>query len=365
MSLRPDAMAERVTEPSVYAATLRELVGLTDSSIIGDLADSKCLAKARELAASLPAAIAVSFGFERSLQTECPGVDFAINLSSSGLEWLNRTRRWPHVSVVVNKWRQPWASGSGLVWLEFDLSRDTSIDRAPNVFLAFDRVTGGFGEHGGEVSALIDEYFSESGNCAQAKTLKRCIERAPSAVLRLQLGLMFARHTPPIRLCLQPIGDEELIDFLKAISWPGSLTVAARSVATYRSVCDGFGLHLDVAESINPCAGLELLYREKAQESQPAQERRWIDLFDRLITDGLCSEAVRDKLLIWASKRVFEAPLIERLIAGAFPADEVLLHGTFYTGLAHVKLSLDREGKLSAKAYFGARLVGSSNLECS
>ena len=137
---------------------------------------------------------------------------------------------------------------------------------------------------------------------------------------------------------------------------PAPSTMWRPSFKPYERLCDGFGVHVDVLDCVRPSVGFELLYDGEAKDVQPDRERRWIALFDRLVAEGLCLDRERDALLRWASQRTFTAPLIERLIAGAFPSDRTLLDGTLYTGLQHIKLSLGRNRAVLAKAYFGAAL---------
>ena len=146
----------------------------------------------------------------------------------------------------------------------------------------------------------------------------------------------------------------ELLAYLGAISWPGDTAIVIAAIAPYAPLCDGFGVQVDVSDRVLPNLGIELLYDGKAPERQPEHEPRWHALFEQLIADGLCTPEERDALLSCVSQTRFEAPLIERLIAGAFPSAELLLHGTLYTGLQHVKLTFGARGSVRAKAYYGA-----------
>ena len=170
----------------------------------------------------------------------------------------------------------------------------------------------------------------------------------------MQLGFMFARHASAVRLCLLPMTYPDTLAFLRTVAWPGDHAGLAVAIAPYSLFCDGFGVHLNVADDVSPSLGIELLYDGKAYDRQPSDEPRWSELFERLIADGLCTKHERDALLEWESRTSFEAPLIERLIAGALPSDELLLHGTLHTGLQHVKLSFDAQGRAGAKVYYGA-----------
>lgn len=341
----------------MYAATLAEMLALVEPRAV-ELTEPESLGRVRRLAASLPAAIAGFFGFERRLGLANARTDFAFSLSNFGRDWLLDSNRWPELANLVATWRAHFDSDADAVWLEFDTSRRAADERTPNAFVALDRRESGTLARPASVTSAIESTYTANGCAAKApRALAACIDACPASVARLQLGFMFSRATSPIRLCALPLAYDEALSFLRAVCWPGSLDRLAPLIEPYAPLCDGFGVHIDVLEAVAPTLGLELLYDGRARESQPDHEERWNALFARLVAEGLCSDREREALFGWVAQRTFTAPLIERLIAGAIPSGELLLYGTLYTGLQHVKLSLDAEGALFAKAYFGATLA--------
>jgi hypothetical protein len=315
--------------------TLDDLLLLVEPRLAHELADSTSLTRIHSLAASLPASLATFFGFERRLGKQA-GLDFALSLSSYGLDWLSLSNRWPQLSHLVQSWPRQGTSDSPAVWLEFDTSQDDASISAPNVFIASDRTTWD----------RIDT----------TAALESCIEACPESVSRLLLGFMFSRKTRAVRLCAVPMNCAQAIAFLRAVRWPGDIGNAAATIAPYASLCDAICVQVDLCEGVQPSAGFELLYSGRERDWQYPREKRWLALFTRLVSDGLCLSDERDALLGWISTQRFEAPLVDRLIAAASPRGEAILHGTLYTGLQHVKLSLGADGALLAKAYFGALL---------
>ncbi len=343
---------------AVYAATLAEMLALVELRAVNELTEPESLERVRHVAESLPASVAGFFGFERRLGRANAGTDFALSLSRFGRDWLLDSNRWPQLANLVATWRAHFASDADAVWLEFDTSRRVADERVPNAFVALDRRESGALARPAAITAAIENFYAAIGCAAKAPpALSACIDAIPPSVGRLQLGFMFSRATSPIRLCLLSLAFDEALSFLRAVSWPGSLDRVAAVIEPYAPLCDGFGVHVDVLDGIAPSVGVELLYDARARESQPDKEGRWSALFARLVEDGLCSDREREALFGWVAQRTFAAPLIERLIASVSPSGELLLYGTLYTGLQHVKLSLDAEGTVFAKAYFGATLA--------
>lgn len=319
---------------SAYAAKLGDLLMLVEPRLPNELADPRSLQRIRSLAASLPASVATFFGFERRLGGSS-GLDFALSLSSYGIDWLVSSDRWPELTHLLEPWLQQNLSGSVAAWLEFDTSERREND-TPNLFIAYER--------------------SVWDRIEATPAVRSCIEVCPATVTRLLLGFMCSRGTDAVKICAVPMSCAQAIAFLHDVRWSGDLNRVAAGVAPYAPLTDGICVQIDLCAGAEPSAGFELLYNGRERDWQYPREQRWLALFDRLIADGLCLEDERDALLRWASRETLEAPLIDRLIAAASPRGEVALYGTLYTGLQHIKLALRGNGVMQAKVYFGALL---------
>ena len=328
---------------SFYTATLSGLLELAQAQLYGEVVGRLSRERAKAATSGVPAAAAGFFGFERPLGNNRTDCDFAFSLSTFGLRWLISEARWPQAASLVGAFWEKLPEAAETVWLEFDTGTSLASGAPPNLFVGLDRSA----ISSRAIPSIVDNVhatmlFQHLGACA------------PSA--KVQLGFMLSRASRALRFCALTLRYEETLEFLAAAAWPGNLDDVAAAIAPYAPLCDGFGVHIDLLDGVLPALGLELLYNGSAPDHQPDREPRWFALFGRLIADGLCLERERDDLLGCVSATRFEAPLIERLVARAFPSGEALLHGTLYTGLQHVKLTINSERGPSAKAYFGASL---------
>jgi hypothetical protein len=313
-----------------YAGTIEEFLRLVDPVLAPGLVDSPSKSRIRRIASNLPASIFGFVGYELRLGSGARGTDFAISLAPRGLDWVLSREPWPDVSEVVSRWQRMCAPST--VWCEFDTSHD--VCSAPNVFLAIDRAD------------------NPAGNEA-------CVAGLPESVTQLQLGFMLGRATQSARLCAMPMNCEDALAFLCDAGWPGDLELATSLIWKYAAFCDFLGVHLDLEGEHRRALGIELLFRGEARRRQPPAEGRWVELFDRLVEEGLCFPDERAALLACSMEQELRASPIEQLMARTFPSEALLLHGTLCTGLQHVKLVLDSNGSISAKIYLGATLAPS------
>jgi len=320
----------------MYAATLDDYLALVD---YGSLRRSHIRGfnqRVSRLAASIPSAASAYFGFELPLARRAEETDFALSLTRRGIEWASR--RWSKVARLCAITQRGGVEFPA-IWLEFDTSATRGCGEAPSIFVAADRASA---------NAIGTALLAP----ASRHTLKACVDAAPTE--KLQIGFMVHGRRQPTRFCALALDARAVRAFLKAIEWRGNYQAVTAAIDSYAELCDAFGVHVDVGKAIAPEIGLELLYDGPAARHQPDREPRWRDLLRRLVLDELCSETERRALLGWASERRIEAPLVERLVAAATTSPALLLHGTLRRGLAHVKLSFNRDGKAGAKAYYGA-----------
>lgn len=344
---------------SFYASTAADFLPLLNGPLRRCLIDGASLERITALASRIPASSFGYFGFERRLGGDA-GADFSINLSAAGVNWLRGIRRWPQVRSIVGGWRRDVDSAPGNVWLEFDTSEAHSDKRPPNVFLSLNRSGSAPFAKSAHAARLVRDGLSVAGSAmssAAAGLAQRCVDGCPETVRRLHFGFMFARNAPSLRISAVPLPYYVTPAFLRMAEWPGDLHFAAGAARLYAALCDDFGVQIGSAAHPDCSVGFELFYRGDPANAQPEQERRWIALLDRLVTDRLCGVAEREALLAWPSRTEFEAPLIERLIAAVHPSSERLLDGTLHTGLHYVKLTINAGRRISAKAYFGAILA--------
>ena len=123
-----------------------------------------------------------------------------------------------------------------------------------------------------------------------------------------------------------------LAALLRALDWPGPHADACRLID---ALCPAGTVRLQLDLKANQKLGFEI-----QRDSSPRAAPAWRSLLDQLVGRGLCSSAERDALLHWPGTTR------ER-------ADPRLL----CRQLSHLKVSLDVEGNLDAKAYLFATRV--------
>jgi hypothetical protein len=330
----------------VYASRLSDFLVLLKPRVAAGLVDAFSLERIERIARTIPAAAFDHIGFERRLDLADAGADFAFSLSAYGLDWIESASPWPEVARFAEDWGVDRTPGLWNVWLSFDTSSGEYSARPPNVYLDLDR---------SNAEALrIPRSFSV------AEHFTRCLEALPPTVTRIQLGFMLARDTEGLRFCARPLSLSDALNLLEALEWPGDRASVAAIMEAYEPLCDTFCLQVDVGSRTRQRLGFELRYRGTPWAYQPPREDRWFALFERLGAGGLCTDAQRAALVDWCASLEFEAPLIERLIAAANPSADRLIAGTLYTGLHYLKLTIDSNRLISAKAYFGAILDASA-----
>lgn len=330
----------------MYASRLSDFLVLLKPRVAAGLVDAFSLERIERIARSIPAAAFDHVGFERRLDSADAGTDLAFSLSAYGLEWIESASPWPEVARFAEDWGVERTPGLWNVWLSFDTSTGECGTRPPNVYLDLDRSAA--------------EALKIPRSFAVAERFTRCLEALPPAVTRIQLGFMLARGADGLRFCARPLSLDDALNLLDALRWPGDRASVAAIMEAYEPLCDTFCLQVDVGSRTQQRLGFELHYSGRPWARQPPREDRWFALFERLGGAGLCTDTQRAALIDWCATVEYEAPLIERLIAAAHPSADRLIAGMLYTGLHYIKLTIDSNRLLSAKAYFGAILDASA-----
>lgn len=315
-----------------------------------------------QVATTFPDDICDFFGFECRLGEGTQGSDFALNLTAKGGEALAnllaldggipdlQESPWQRVSDFWRAWGEtnetPFAD-AGCVWLEFDIESLQLNRVAPGLILF------GYWLDTNEIKTTVHRPLSwlvgtalpilrgEALHPDLERNLLRCIEQASAYTDYFQIGAMISRKVDAVRLCLFKIKPSQIFDYLSTIGRSSAAEKLEEAIADYSSVVDYLCLHIDIGrEGIYPRLGLELLYDDlDPWKRQPDREPRWYQLLERLVEGGICTPSKRDALLAWPG----------------FSRSESATHrGVLLRGLQHIKLVWTPDGKLEAKAYFGA-----------
>lgn len=301
------------------------------------LVDATAWKRIESLSAALPPAWG-SGCFEIRLGPGCDQVDFQVCAHGvTGRQALAQALASGHplpggasVRPQVEEWIGPEteiARRSPVLWLEYDLPRDEV--RPPVLFF------GGFGPlagervpRPGEVRRWMQRWLGLAAQPldeSRLDLLELCVGALPrGSHLRFLAALRPARASDDLRL-VAGLPTPAIGGWLREIGWPGEPRSLEWALEARGGIPEA-QVHVDVGERVGPGLGIELT-------ASPSQ---WPRLIQRLHALGLCDER-GTAVLDWLGR------------------GNILPQGARWPSVVDrrimVKLVLDPEGALSAKAY--------------
>ncbi|MBR8834878.1 MAG: hypothetical protein DSM106950_12795 [Stigonema ocellatum SAG 48.90 = DSM 106950] len=322
------------------------------------------------LAQVLPRAITSFFGFECHLGVKEAHADFLIcadaaeagrkilagdNYSITLPSFLMEHSVWRNISDFSTNWdtdTSPMYEKVRNVWLEFDINGLTTIP-IPSCFFGPEPI----------YSAKSDnphpyEWVSHALKLLMGRTLPdkvehqlfKCFDLLPKEAYVFQIGVMLARKSDFVRICIRNISPEQILEYLTQINWQGCVSELKPILTKLSSLVERIDLDIDVGEVILSKIGWEC-YLSK----QPKFEQRWQLFLNYLVETGLCIPQKRDALL------AYPGCLRERSNQELWPSGLLKLSNflgseyerVFFRGLHHIKVVYQPQ-KLEAKAYLYA-----------
>jgi len=321
------------------------------------------LAHAQTVAERLPDAFTAHY-FECRLASSATQVDFStcVLARNGGRELLlahdpttavnNRLldhSLWRGVRRFVRDWVSPTSplyDRSPLIWLEFDALNEPLLDvPLPGFNLCLDpgyieqcpppKSTPAFTSQCEQ--ALVESTFANLlGHPipqAAKENLSRCFDRLPTGGQILYVSAMLSRQPATLKLN-GLIRKADLLAYLAAIGWPGSVAALQNILMTYGSAVAKIRFDLTVGPTMSPRIGIEFFSKGLPQST--AERHR---LLDQLVENGLCPAEKREALLTWAG---FSRELYHQ---HRWPTR---LSRSWY-----IKLVYNADQSLEAKAYLG------------
>lgn len=356
--------------------TLEETLNLIVAPYIpSQLISPAHLSHINEIGRILPGAMTSFFGFECRLGESAPRADFlaCIKVADGGREILagqHATTDLPKTLFEHPAWQQVrqfsrrWADPNSIlyeqadhVWIEFDVDGPPPNIPVPSVFFGPKGIQSRIGSPvQSDVASHPHEWITETalplvlGNFispSAEQKLFECFDALPVDAEVFQIGVMLARKSEVVRLCVRNITPAQIPAYLTRLGWSGQ-EGRLRTLMTELSSCVGsINLNFDVSDRILPKIGLEC-YFDIPQDT-------WIKLeqfLDHLVQTGLCLSDKRDALLayvgqscesnyeLWPDKLRY----ISRFLNGKFLS-------TFFRTLHHIKIVYQPDSVLEAKAY--------------
>ena len=218
------------------------------------------------------------------------------------------------------------------VWLEFDRSRHSVPVARPSVFFGVHRIRDRqkLGEAG--LRLLVGGPLPAE----LTNALSYCFGALPPNARVFQVGVMFSRKDTPIRLCIIGITQDQLLDYLSSIGWPGSLqdveSVLRSLPQNIRILAVDYDLDSSVGH-VGPRLGIECYMGREYSLVNVYPD--WELFLEQLVGLGLCLPDERDALLAWPG----------------YELRRIILPSIFYRGVNHVKVVWEPPGFVYAKAY--------------
>lgn len=160
----------------------------------------------------------------------------------------------------------------------------------------------------------------------QQRLVERCHEAIPAPAYLLYAFSLLPRGSDAVRLEIFGLDPAGIVSYLETVS-PEAVPWVAGEAALFEGV-ERIHLSLDLGEEVLPRIGIEGSFGRL-----PGREPRWSELFERLVSRGLCDPGKRDAVLAWVG-------------SDPWPAG-----GFWFHKPSHVKVVCRPDREPEAKAY--------------
>jgi hypothetical protein len=334
------------------------------------------------IAGELPGALATGFAVECHLGDRPPHADFLVRVRASevGRRLLAGTSArdslparlsdepaWAGLREFARTWADPAVdpdANTGNVWLEFDIDPGDDGVPIPSVFFSAHHGVPSRLRHQGTARAALDAYgwvtreslpkvLGRELAPATEQLVFSALDALPPGANVFQIGVMLARPSDVVRLCIAELPPDRAVDYLAGLGWTGDTDELRSLVDRLAGLVDHVVPAIDVADRLSGRVGFECYF---ADFRQPGEEPRWRALFDHLVDANLCGPDQREALL------GFPGFVPQGEAAGVWPshlaATASLLGPRATSGMArvlhHVKIAYRPGDPLEVKAYLGA-----------
>jgi hypothetical protein len=274
---------------------------------------------------------------------------------SSGLTF---SSDWNQIKNLCEQVQNPLSRLHGTIsefWLEFDLPQPIALEPvpSPSVFISLNpSLSNGKADNSrlAVIIQILNVLLGRPISGRLAARIKRCLEACNDGASIIDIGTMLSRRPEVIRVNVGGINPAHLVSFLNQIGWDGNATPIETTFEQMFTMLDRLSLCLDVGDIVYPQIGLECFLNE-----QPDKDHRWTELFNELVSKGLCTSAKRDALMSWPgytypTQSSFPWPkqlILESLLE---EPDRFTVIGR---RLSHTKLVFQPDGQIKTKGYFG------------
>jgi hypothetical protein len=259
---------------------------------------------------------------------------------------------WRRIRNFCRHWADPTSplyEKVDNIWLEFDVDGSSSEVPLPSLFFGSQDISSKNHRQYQWVTQTALKLFLDRpiGDIIEQK-LFDCFNLLPAGAWVFQIGVMLARQSDKIRICVRGIDADLICNYLTHVEWLGEIEELRARISELSRYVDRIDLDLDVSDRIEPKIGLEC-YLDNSVENQS----RWQLFLDYLVVSGLCIPQKRDALLayrglsheraqsdLWPSHLLNLSSLLDRRAISAIARD-----------IHHVKIVYQSDCPLQAKAY--------------
>jgi hypothetical protein len=367
--------------------SLTNYLNLVKPFVSDRLIDADGWADIEAIAQYLPSQLTNFFGFECRLGVEAAKADFLLCIGAGDRGQDLLTGREPNDAFPDRLFEQPvwdqirnfvtcWHDQTSTlhqhvnnIWLEFDVTGNLAQLPVPSCFFGSKSIRNDVSP--GHSDAASDAHTWVSRTAIRLlkgrsippgveRQLFRCLHALPDGAHVFQVGLMLARNSDQLRLCLRDISPVQIGDYLSQVGWSGSICNLQSLLQNLSNFVERIDLDLDVDETgVAPKIGLECYL-----SVQPKFEPRWSSFLNYLVGLSLCLPQKQEALL------AYPGFVREKTHREQFPSDLLKLSQflgsgheiVFMRGLHHIKVVYQGDRPLEAKAYCWVthRLLGKS-----
>lgn len=356
--------------------SLKNIFQVAGSYLNNEFITSDAYLDISEIAGFLPNFPVVSeAGFECHLGSSKPRTDFlaAFTTSNKGRESLINSDKllytnpvWNKVHNFCNYWANPKSSlynNVDNIWLEFDIDKHTSEIPEPSLF---------FGPNVRENALYQNDWIADEAlplllgkpiPKEVKKQLLKCFYFLPPDGEVFQIGVMLPRKSESqiIRLCVEDIANEQILDYLINIGWSDSSNQLSSLLSNLSTFVDVIRLNFAIEDTIFPKIGLECYLHD-----QPRNSPKWQRFKDYLVRNNLCTLEKANALLNWSgySEEKDNPELWQDNFTRASTLVTPNFKSTIVRLLHHIKIVYQPNQPLQAKAYlwFGHRWLSQNGL---
>ena len=348
-------------------ARLSDVLALVEPQLGAALLDVSGRAALDAVASHVPARLSPFWGLEVRLGDPAPRADllWEVARANGGLPILagrdprepaagiadtlrGRSLFWEALGRFAGEWLDSpdWRGRLGNIWLEVDTASaappsgttlQACLDQ-PSLFWGSNRQVAGSDRDLLAYLAKLGHRFY--GLELDHTRLAAMAETIPGKGKVFQMGVMGARASPAVRLCVKDLDAGAQERWLAAIGWPGDRACLRDTLTRLAPLCGEIALNVDILpDRVGPKLGLELYATERMLSMDT-----WRPLHEALLAQGLARADKLAALEDFPSYRRFQQ-------YGAWNRTPPLGYPALATNLHHLKLVLVGDAVVEAKAY--------------